>query len=417
MIRGRRVGGNQPRQVHVAVSLAEQAKHGQDRLAEQRRQLLRRAERVLDQEVIGDHVVGRLRDRQLDAVAVGDQPAGGRNRVLSDLLADRRLLQRAGPQYPQVDGPRHGEGEEDQEADEDPADPTVEDGHRARPTRRALRRRRRSACSTASSLRRYGSRWCCPGRARAGGAWVVAAGVVVVVPAAAAVVGVVAPVAAAVVPAAPCCRGGAGGWALALAPVPLAPVVGSCRWWCPRPERWQSSRTRSWMRPGGRAGGRERSDEGCRVGLVDPVQRRLDVTPLPVQELDRGWPRHHHAHAGSQALYALIVAEDGHIGAQLLVAAGQGGPALERAARAGAELERLDLHGHDPSQEHPEDRDPGPSADDPVQQRVIGQGANERRRPDPQGGPARNRPGRGHAERAEGRCAPGLKGAGSAWAQ
>ena len=62
--------------------------------------------------------------------------------------------------------------------------------------------------------------------------------------------------------------------------------------------------------------------------------------------------------------------------AQQLVLSLQGGAALERAADAGVELEDLDLHGHDSGQQDAQQRDPHAAADDPVEQRVVGQRAD-----------------------------------------
>ena len=64
------------------------------------------------------------------------------------------------------------------------------------------------------------------------------------------------------------------------------------------------------------------------------------------------------------------------LGAQQLVPSLQRGAALERAADPGVELEHLHLHGHDSGQQEPQQRDPHAAADDPVEQRVVGQPAD-----------------------------------------
>ena len=66
-----------------------------------------------------------------------------------------------------------------------------------------------------------------------------------------------------------------------------------------------------------------------------------------------------------EALDPLVVGQRGDARPQLLVRALKGGPALDRPAHVGAELQHLDLHGHDSSQHHAEDRDPGAAADEP----------------------------------------------------
>jgi hypothetical protein len=89
---------------------------------------------------------------------------------------------------------------------------------------------------------------------------------------------------------------------------------------------------------------------------------------LGSQEVHIGRSRHDHPHLGGDPLDALIVAQLSHAGPEQLVTTLKCGPALKRAAHAGAELEDLDLHGHDPGQEQAQQRDPGASADDLVKQ-------------------------------------------------
>ena len=89
---------------------------------------------------------------------------------------------------------------------------------------------------------------------------------------------------------------------------------------------------------------------------------------------------HHHAHLSRDPLDALLVRQPGDAGAQQLILGLQGRGALERAADPGVELEDLHLHGHDARQQDPEQRDPDATADDAVEQGVIGQRADVGRR-------------------------------------
>ena len=101
VICARAVAGHEVGQVdEPGVRLGQQADQRQHRLAEQRRELRRLALRVLDQVRVGGDVIGRLADRQLDAVAIGDRAPLGRQRLGRDLLGGRRALQRPGRTAP-----------------------------------------------------------------------------------------------------------------------------------------------------------------------------------------------------------------------------------------------------------------------------------------------------------------------------
>jgi hypothetical protein len=77
-------------------------------------------------------------------------------------------------------------------------------------------------------------------------------------------------------------------------------------------------------------------------------------------------------HAAGQSLDPLIVGQRGHTAAQLLVRVGQRRGLLERAAIARAKLEDLHLRRNDPGQEHAEEWNPRPAANDPVEPGVVG---------------------------------------------
>jgi hypothetical protein len=101
--------------------------------------------------------------------------------------------------------------------------------------------------------------------------------------------------------------------------------------------------------------------------------------PVPAgrQVPDRPRRRQDQPHGAAQPLDPLIVGQRGHAPAQLLVRVGQRRRLLERAAHARAELEDLDLRRHDPGQQHAEQRNPRPPADDAVEPRVVGQRDDE----------------------------------------
>jgi hypothetical protein len=99
------------------------------------------------------------------------------------------------------------------------------------------------------------------------------------------------------------------------------------------------------------------------------------------QEADGLWRRHHHAHRPGQLLDSLIVAERRHALAQRGVLARKDGVALERAPHARPELEDLNLHRDDSREHHSEHGDPPATADQPVEQLVIRQRADERADP------------------------------------
>jgi hypothetical protein len=82
---------------------------------------------------------------------------------------------------------------------------------------------------------------------------------------------------------------------------------------------------------------------------------------------------HQHPTCRGKALNSLVIGQRGDARPQLLVCALESRAALDCPAHAGAELQNLDLHGHDSSQHHAEDRDPGAAADEPIQQRVVWQ--------------------------------------------
>jgi hypothetical protein len=110
---------------------------------------------------------------------------------------------------------------------------------------------------------------------------------------------------------------------------------------------------------------------------VDVADRALDGGGTVRDEADETRRRHHHAHSGGEPLDALVVGEPGDGRAKLLVAALQRGAALQRAADARPELEHLDLHRDDAREHHTEHRDPRAAANDPVEQWVIRQCADE----------------------------------------
>ena len=112
--------------------------------------------------------------------------------------------------------------------------------------------------------------------------------------------------------------------------------------------------------------------------------------------------------ARRQALDSLIVGQRRHAPAQLLVLVGQGRGLLERPAHARAQLEDLDLRRDDPGQQHAEQRNPRPSADDAVEPR-DGRAARPRMR---RRG-ARARPRAGSRSARPGPAGDGTTGAGA----
>ncbi|MBV8988215.1 MAG: hypothetical protein JO372_06605 [Solirubrobacterales bacterium] len=90
------------------------------------------------------------------------------------------------------------------------------------------------------------------------------------------------------------------------------------------------------------------------------------------EEVDCLRRRHDHPLTRRQTLDPLIIGERRDARLKLLVARLQLAGALDRAADARAELELLNLHRDDPRQHQAEQRDPGPTANDPVQKRMIG---------------------------------------------
>ena len=131
------------------------------------------------------------------------------------------------------------------------------------------------------------------------------------------------------------------------------------------------------------------------------------------QEADRRRRRHHHSHRPGELLDPLVVGEGRDALAQRRVATREDGVLLQRAAHAGAELEHLDLHRHDPGEHHAEHRDPPAAADQAVEQDVVREPADERSRR------GRRRWRRGRRRAGRGRAGPGGSGrardAGRTW--
>ena len=113
------------------VGLGDCGEDLQHRHVQQRRHRLRHHRRVaaLDQIRVGDDVGRRLGQRQLHPVAIRDRPAGGRDRHVGDLLADRGLLQAVGAHHAEVHRADHRRREQRQERDEDEPDPPVDRHH------------------------------------------------------------------------------------------------------------------------------------------------------------------------------------------------------------------------------------------------------------------------------------------------
>ena len=103
----------------------------------------------------------------------------------------------------------------------------------------------------------------------------------------------------------------------------------------------------------------------------------LSVRGSHRQEPDGRGLRHHHPHVRRDPLDPLIVGERCNARPQELIAALERGPLLDRPAHARAELQHLDLHRDDPGEHHAEQRDPRAAPDDPVEQRVVRQAAND----------------------------------------
>ena len=83
---------------------------------------------------------------------------------------------------------------------------------------------------------------------------------------------------------------------------------------------------------------------------MDPLERLTDVGGARVQELDRARARHDHAHPDREPLDPAVVGQRRDLVAELLVAALERCPALERPAGARAQLQDLDLHRDDAGQ-------------------------------------------------------------------
>ena len=90
-----------------------------------------------------------------------------------------------------------------------------------------------------------------------------------------------------------------------------------------------------------------------------------------------------------QTLDPLISVERRHAHPELVVAALERRAALDRAADARAELQHLHLHRDDPREHHAEQRNPGPPADQPIEERVVRQRTDERQRAGPERPPGR----------------------------
>ncbi len=114
----------------AGVRLGDGGEDLEHRHVQQRRHRLRHQHRIaaLDQVGVGDDVGGRFRERQLDAVAIGDRAARRRDRHVGDLLADRGLLEAVGSHHAR-DRPRA------------PPRPRAATGTRRRSSRRADRSR------------------------------------------------------------------------------------------------------------------------------------------------------------------------------------------------------------------------------------------------------------------------------------
>jgi hypothetical protein len=104
------------------------------------------------------------------------------------------------------------------------------------------------------------------------------------------------------------------------------------------------------------------------------VRQRLLKGPVRRPRRDEsgraGW-RHDHAHARREPLDPGVVAERRHARPQQLIAPLQRRAAFDRAPDAGAELQHLDLHRHDPRQHQAEHEDPRLAADEAVDQRAV----------------------------------------------
>ncbi len=166
------------------------------------------------------------------------------------------------------------------------------------------------------------------------------------------------------------------------------------RSWTPWRRLWTPSRSpRPWWRARSRPprsstgpGRRRRADRRQRrlepggVGRLDAAQCLVDVRGAGIDEAHLLRGGHHHAHLSRDPLDALLVRQPSDTGAQKLILGLQGRGALERAPDSGVELEDLHLHGHDARQQDPEQRDPGATANDAVEQGVVGQRADVGRR-------------------------------------
>ena len=96
--------------------------------AQQRRQPRRHGHGVLDQHRVGEHRGRLLGDRQLDAPAVGDGAAAGRDLQVLDLLGGRALGQGVGLDRAQPGRAHGGQAQKQEEDGEEESDPAVEEG-------------------------------------------------------------------------------------------------------------------------------------------------------------------------------------------------------------------------------------------------------------------------------------------------
>src|SRR5207248_3567527 len=128
--------GEGPAEVHEAVvAIGELLQELLLGLAQDGRQLAGHRERLLDQQRVGGHVLGGLRDREVDTVPVGDRAPAGGDVDHRDLLGDRGALEAGGLDRAQVGGAQGGEGQEAGEGREQQRDPAVDQlGRRGAPT-------------------------------------------------------------------------------------------------------------------------------------------------------------------------------------------------------------------------------------------------------------------------------------------
>ncbi len=281
---------------------------------------------------------GRLRDRQVDPVAVGDRAPRRDHRFVGQLLVAGRLAQRPAAQHAEIGGASGREHEQHEEQPEDRPYAVLDDRHPLIP-RRLLGSRRAAPAGGASVT---GAASAAPLAAapvaRAGGLAVASPGGAV-----------------AVEPAA-CSADAAVAVALAVAldaPAPASPEPGAA----PPPASPE---------PGAAP------PPGVRTGVLSAAAARaISAAGIDREEAQRAHRHEFHPQARRLGLDAFAGCQFGAFDAERRVLALELRLAHERATDARVQLEHEQLQRDDPDQRERDQRDPDPPANQPVEGSVA----------------------------------------------